>query len=125
MRPLSYVINKIINTGIVSNALKLPPLNQYIKSDRVQAENYRQITLITNFLKVFEKIMKMKLTSFIQKYHIISKRQYGFHERMLTDDALKFVIKIIYEAVDKRKTAIGVFLDLAKDFDTLDPEILY
>lgn len=43
---------------------------------------------------------------------------------MSTQDAIKCLTKNIYETLDKNKPSIGVFIDLAKAFDTVDHSLL-
>ena len=49
--------------------------------------------------------------------------QYGFHNLHSTTHALITITEEIRKAIDNGEITCGVFLDLQKAFDTVDPEI--
>ena len=123
--PLTYIINIIIDTGIVPSAFKTSVVRPiYKKGNKLDPSNYRPISLITNFAKIFEKIIKKRLTSYLQKYNIISAKQYGFQAGISTQDAIVFLTKKIYSSLDRQIPSLAVFLDLAKAFDTVSFSLL-
>lgn len=123
--PLTYIINTIIDTGIVPSAFKTSiVIPIYKKGNKLDPSNYRPISLITNFTKIFEKIIKKRLTSYLQKYNIISAKQYGFQAGISTQDAIIYLTKKIYDSLDQQMPSLAVFLDLAKAFDTVSFSLL-
>jgi hypothetical protein len=46
------------------------------------------ISLLNNFAKIFEKIIKKRLISFLESNKLLSKNQYGFRPGIDTEDAL-------------------------------------
>ena len=50
--------------------------------------------------------------------------QYGFRPGHSTDHALVYVIDNLLQALDGKEYLVGVFMDLAKAFDTINHEIL-
>ena len=50
--------------------------------------------------------------------------QFGFREKLSTSMALLELVDKLSEAADKKLVSIGVFIDLAKAFDTVDHTIL-
>ena len=56
--------------------------------------------------------------------NFLSSSQFGFKRGLSTADALRKFVYSMYEVFDAGKIAVGVFLDLAKAFGTLDREIL-
>jgi hypothetical protein len=63
--PLTYICNKSILSGIFSDRLKLSIIKPiHKKEDRVNPKNYRPISLLTYFLKVFEKALYVRLISY-------------------------------------------------------------
>ena len=58
-----------INKGVFPNALKIAKILPIYKGvDRDIASNYRPITILPHFSKIFEKILQHNLTDFINKY---------------------------------------------------------
>lgn len=119
--PLVHLINKVIEDGICPPEFKvavIKPLNK--NGDKTVSSNYRPISLITSITKVFEKVLKTRIESFIQSKKLISERQFGFQRGKSTEDAICTLINLMYKTLDDGKPALCLFLDLAKAFDTVD-----
>ena len=76
------------------------------------------------FLKVFERVMYVRLFSFTRKYDLLYKYQFGFRQGFGTDTALVFLIDKILKALDEGEIVLGVFIALSKAFDTVNHTIL-
>lgn len=123
--PISCIFNKSIEMGIYPDHFKIAVIVPIYKSgDITNKTNYRPISLTSNFAKIFEKLIKIRLTSFMDKNKILSNRQFGFRDGISTNDAIAFVTNFIYNNLDKSLKPLAVFLDLAKAFDTVDHAIL-
>ena len=68
--------------------------------------------------------MYVRLISFIKKYDLLYKYQFGFRQGFGTDTALVFLIDKILKALDEGEIVLGVFIDLSKAFDTVNHTIL-
>ena len=86
--------------------------------------NYRPISLLPIFSKVYEKILLSRLISFTNSHSIIAKCQFGFQKNMSTSDALVYLSQLLYDALDSKCHSIAVFIDFRKAFDTLNHRIL-
>lgn len=123
--PLAHVINLCFETGIVPQQMKMGLVTPVHKGgDPSQFRNYRPISVLPVFSKVFERILHDRLYDFFQEGHILSDSQFGFRKGYSTDMALAVVVDLITGALDLGKNVIGVFLDLSKAFDTVDFGIL-
>lgn len=89
-----------------------------------EANNYRPISVISNFAKVFEQCIKSRLISFLNMHNILSKRQFGFRKNISTETAILDLFKTTILNLNQNKKCLAVFLDLAKAFDTVSHEIL-
>ena len=58
------------------------------------------------------------------QYHILFDNQYSFRQNHSTYMALLETIDRVSDALDKKRTTVGVFIDLSKAFDTVDHTIL-
>lgn len=117
---MTDVINKIFTTGKCPNHFKTAIIKPiYKKGDKLLMENYRPISLTTTLSKIFEKATKERLVTYLTKYILLSKKQFGFRKNTSTNNAMASLTDRIYRALDDKKPAIGVFIDLAKAFDTI------
>ena len=64
--------------------------------------------------------MYKRLYNFLKCYNILIAEQFGFQPGHATSHATTLVISNIADAFKKKLLTIGVFLDLSKDFDTID-----
>ena len=70
---LSDMINTSFTTGLFPSALKVAniiPIHK--KGDKLDCNNYRPISFLSNISKIFEKTMHIRLTSFLNKNKILS-----------------------------------------------------
>ena len=92
--------------------------------DNTDANNYRPISLLSNFNRSFEKLIFNRMKSFIEKNNLFSPSQYGFRKAHSTQHAILDIVNTIETNMDKRSFSCGVFIDLKKAFDTVDHKIL-
>ncbi|CAF4796481.1 unnamed protein product [Pieris macdunnoughi] len=86
--------------------------------------NYRPISVLTALSKILEKMLNVRLIQFLNRYNILSSSQFGFRMGMSTEDAVGSLIEFVTGKLDRKKKCLGVFLDLAKAFDTVSIPIL-
>jgi len=105
--------------------LKMAKIIPIFKSeDNTNANNYRPISLLSNFNRIFEKWVYSRMESFIEQNDILSPSQYGFRKAHSTQHAILDIVSTIQENMDGRLFSCGVFIDLKKAFDTVDHKIL-
>ena len=124
-KPLAHIVNTSFMTGIVPSQLKIAKvIPVFKKGDPNCIENYRPITILSCFSKIFEKCVYTRTIKFLDKYNILTKSQFGFRSKHSTTHALLDFIDKVSNAIDDSKHTIGIFLDLSKAFDTIDHQIL-
>ena len=123
--PLTEIINCSIVHGIVPDQLKsakVVPI--FKKGEKESLANYRPISVLPYFAKFLEKVMYDRLSSYVSKAKLIHPSQYGFQQGHSTFMALLDMEEKISKAIDNNEHSIGIFIDLAKAFDTVDHSIL-
>jgi len=122
---VSEIFNSSFSTVIVPGELKIAKITPIFKQgDRHTMTNYRPISVLPYFDKLLEKSMSKRLTNYIEKLNLLSPVQYRLRERHSPELALIRIQDLITNAIDNKKFSVGIFLDLAKAFDTVDFSIL-
>ena len=125
VKPLAYIINLSLHNGIVPDHLKIAKVIPiYKKGDPKASDNYRPVSVLSCFSKIFERIVYNRIHNFINKNNVMYKGQYGFRPGHSTELALTDAMDRLCDAMDKKMMSVGVFLDLSKAFDTIDHQIL-
>lgn len=122
---ISDRINECIHHGTFPNCLKKANVSPVHKKDsKLNVENYRPISLLSNISKIFEKVLHDQLYSFLATHDILFTNQFGFRKNHNTSHAITALTEDIRSALDKNEFAVGVFVDLQKAFDTVGHVIL-
>lgn len=118
-------INKCLQEGYFPNSLKMAKVSPIFKSgNRLDPGNYRPISVLPVFSKVFEKILHNRLSSHLTNIDFLSSKQYGFRPQSSTLSACIDLVTNIKVNIDKKKIALGIFIDLKKAFDTVSHQKL-
>ena len=88
--------------------------------------NYRPISVLSFFRKLYEKYLYSQLYSFLTKYNIVFKKQYWInnrknHSKVHTRISL---INLIEKHLDNNYFVCGIFIVLQKTFDTVNHDPL-
>ena len=115
IEPLTHIIDKSMKEGVFPSELKLAKVVPIFKSgDSSKITNYRPISVLSFFSKVFERDSR----------NVLYKYQFGFRHKHSTQQAIITLVNKITSSLDTGDLVIGVFLDLKKAFDTVDHKIL-
>ena len=101
---------------------RVNPIHKSGPADNV--ENYRPISVLPIFSKIFEKLTYKRMVNFITRFNILSACQFGFRSGRSTTQAISKLLSYIMPAYHSRIYSACFFLDLKKAFDTVDHDIL-
>ena len=122
---ISKLVNLCIQTGVFSNCLKIVTVIPiYKKGDQNMPTNYRPISLLSQFDKIFEKILFSRLFSYLDKNQLLSKNQFGFRPNSSTQFAISTIHHKQIKNIDNGLYTCCIFLDLSKAFDTVNHTVL-
>ena len=91
--------------------------------DKSLCNNYRPISILSHVAKVFERLVHVRLSSFLEKNNILSDFQLGFRPAHTTQHAINYLHEKFVQALDNKEHVVAVFLDLSKAFDIVSHEI--
>jgi len=123
--PLTYICNKSIVSGTFPDRMKFSIIKPvFKKGNKMNLINYRPISLLTSFPKVFEKALFNRLTAHFNTNKLLVGNQFGFREGIATEDAIFKLINETSNALNNNKMAGSIFCDLEKAFDSVNHDIL-
>ena len=123
--PLAYICNLSLESGIFPSHLKFYMVTPiFKKGKKTSMSNYRPISLLPSFSKIFEKVIHTRLYQHCIESNILSKQQYGFRINSSTEKATFNLLNTIYNALNNRIMEGGIFCDLKKAFDCVYHVIL-
>ena len=120
---LTKIFNKCIDEGIYPDSLKIARVTPVFKGgDKNDTSSYRPISILTQFNRIFEKLLRDRLFNFLEKK--IYKRQFGFLPKRSTEQPVLDLKEHILENCSKKQISCILFLDLKKAFDSVSHKIL-
>ena len=121
----SHALTKIFNDlrGNFLNILKCAYITPYFKKgDTTNKSNYRPISTLCNFSKIFEKLIYNQITYFMKAK--LSKYLTSFHKIYNTDYVLLKTIETWRSMLNKSSKIGAIVMDLSKVFDMLNYNLL-
>ena len=124
-KTLSRLYNNCMHSGLFPSVFKTGKVIPIYKKDNKECiENYRPVSILPVFGKIFEKIIYNRLYKFFTSRGILHDEQFGFRRGHSTTHALHKSVDFITKSMSDGKHVLGIFIDLSKAFDTLDHQIL-
>jgi hypothetical protein len=125
--PLCILWRKSLNSGYVPCSLKEATITPIFKGGSVSkgyAKNYRPIALTSHLIKIFEKIIRKAIVSYLEEHNYINSNQHGFRAGRSCLSQLLAHYDFIINELEKGNNVDVIYLDFAKAFDKVDHGIL-
>jgi hypothetical protein len=111
----------MLSTGTFTDRMKFSEIQPiHKKGDKKLITNYRPISLLTVFSKIFEKIICKKLYHHLTSNNILVKEQFSFRCNNSTEIAIYTLINNILSSLNNKIIVRGLFCDLQKAFDCVN-----
>ena len=89
------------------------------KGSKFDPSNYRPISLLPQFGKIFEKLISDKLYLWCDMNNILNQEQSGFRKGRSTNDHLFLLTQYVTEGFNQKKQTDAIFIDFEKCFDKI------
>ena len=110
---------------VFPNLLKIARVSPVYKSgDSNIIDNFRPISSLPLFSKIFERLTLNRMESFICRNNILTPCQFGFRKGRNTSLAVVKLVSQVVQAYHQKIYSACFFLDLRKAFDTVNHELL-
>lgn len=121
MHPTVYLVNRMIKEAYFPQIFKMADvIPVFKKGDKAIVKNYRPITCLHNFSKIFERILLNRIVDFVGTYKILPNTQFGFRHGHSTRDAVFSLLLNVETNKNNGKKTCCCFLDLSKAFDVVN-----
>ena len=116
--PLCIIFNSSFESGTVPEAWKVGQISAlFKKGDKKSASNYRPVSLTSVICKTMEKLVRQRITKYMDSNNLFSNRQFGFISGRSTSLQLLNVLDQWTEALDNNETIDAIYMDFMKAFD--------
>ena len=123
---LVKIFNKIYQDGVYPSAWTkgiIVPIHK--KGDKLDAQNYRGITLINSMAKIFSLCLRNRLNKWCEMEKVLNESQFGFRDKKSTTDCIFNLHCLIQKLFYKKSKLFCVFVDYEKAFDTVIRDALW
>ena len=120
---LTDCVNGALSQGIFPDRLKLANITPVHKKDETtDKENYRPVSVLPLFSKIFKKVIYDQLSQYLEKY--LNSLLCSFRKAHSSQYALFKLLQAWQEELDKSGFAGTILMDLSKAYDPLPHDLL-
>jgi len=124
-QPLAELWNLSMSSNQIPQSLKtsiIPPIHK--GGSKADPANYRPVALTSHLIKVYEKVIRARMTQYLEDNNFLNDNQHGFRPgRSCLTQLLAHYDKII-SLQESGLNVDVVYLDFSKAFDKVDHNIL-
>ena len=122
---LAQTVTLSLEEGVFPQSLKIARVVPIHKSgSKTDVSNYRPISLLAAFSKIYEKVMHARIAEFLNKNESIYERQYGFRAGRSCEHALLDAQNTLLDSLNRKQISLLLLIDFSKAFDMVDHDIL-
>ena len=122
---LAQLFSNCTDQNVFPENFKLAIVTPILKTSSPKSmKDFRPISLLPIFSKIFEKIIAERMMSFIDKNSILTSSQFRFRTSSSTELAVTSIYDELLQHLDDNNLTCSIFLDLRKTFDSVDHSIL-
>ena len=110
---LTKLFNKFVMLGIYPDNLKvakITPLHK--KGDKSDPDNFRPISVLSQINKIFEKVIHVRLSNFVDKHSLLPNNQFGFRKKHSASHGITHLNEQIIKNLESKKVSTVLFMDL-------------
>ena len=123
--PLKRIWQQSFEEGHIPDILKTGIITPIYKGgDRTKPQNYRPISLTSHVTKIFEKIVREKITHYMTANDKFNDNQHGFRNGRSCVSQLLNHYNTILESLENETEIDVIYLDFAKAFDKVHHDTL-
>ena len=123
--PIHLLWSHSMATGTVPSFYKFShvfPLHK--KESKALPENYRPISLTSHIIKIYERIIRKKLVTYLELNRFICDKQHGFRAGRSCLTQLLHHFDDVIDSLTNNADFDSIYLDYAKAFDKVDHRLL-
>lgn len=118
---IACLINNCLASSVFPTAEKIAKITPIHKGESKQKiGNYRPISVLTCFSKLFELIVHEQVYSYLEANQFLNSSQFGFRKNRSTQHAVTILTDHIRRGIDNSILTGAAYIDLSKAFDTVD-----
>lgn len=119
--PLCRIWKHSLKHGIVPPILKMASIVPIHKGgSKGTPKNYRPIALTSHLIKIFEKVLRKYIVSYLEENELLNNSQHGFRSGRSCLSQLIAHMDNILEGLERGDNVDVIYLDFAKAFDKVD-----
>jgi exonuclease III len=122
---LTNTLNTCIKLSIFPDPLKIALIRPLYKAGIHKIfDNYRPISILPVFDKIFEKYLDFHLSNFLKDFNIIDQRQFAYQKGRNVNELFSDLSDYINDNISKKHHTAAIFIDYKKAFDVIDHNLL-
>ena len=124
-KPLAIMWRRSLDTGIIPTILKTADIAPLHKGgSKSVPKNYRPIALTSHIIKIFERVMRSKITEYLESHDLYNPGQHGFRAgRSCLSQLIDHYDKVL-DQVEQKENVDVIYTDFAKAFDKCDHGVI-